>query len=421
MIEFGGNSLGLFITFIVLGVIIGLPGAFLMWKSGREPPQTIPYVVSLIWRRVVMPEIDIWLDWFACITYFAEGLIFEGTFILVVLCLGTIAVSLMSISYVTDTKLYKELPLLTERHGHDPTGQMCWSCFSGLGQCGPIFLGSRVLMAWREITVEPRFRLPQKRPTTQAQVETFVKLVADMKNNVQFQSMYIGGPQLVIQFFFLVKQWDSLTTSLGAWSVVALMKVISPLTSALGLIAMQVDFLCENDRFVQRIWKNDAALVMLCCLFDLGAQVTRLHPVPSPRAITLGLTPLPRPRACVHTRPSPSPQPQPSPRFPTLTPHPLCPVCPAAEQLVMRVVPLVMLIVHNVYAGVVAVALGIVWAVIVTLRSTDHTDADSTSCDACTEAFIVPFLFFPHAFFFAMAFYPGHSDEVPSEYLLSNF
>ncbi len=350
-LEFGGNSQGLFITLLVFVFAFGMPFAFYMWKLGKQPPQSISYVISLAWRRVCLPEIDIYLDWFTCISYFAEGLMFEFSFILVNLLMGTLAVSLMAVAYVARNDDYKALPLLTERHGHDLTAQMGWSCFAGLVSGGPIFLGSRVLEAWREITVVPKYRLPQSGPTTRLQVETFVKLVADMKHNVQFQAMYIGGPQLLIQFFFLVKKWDSLRFSLGHWSVVALIKIASPITSALGLIAMQVDFLCENDRFVQRIWRNDAALVMVLVLFDLGAQ------------------------------------------------------------LIMRVVPLVLLLIHNVWAGSIAIVLGVLWAAIVTLKSGDHDEHDSSHCDHFTEAVLVPFLFFPHAFFFAMAFYPGHEEE----------
>ena len=57
------------------------------------------------------------------------------------------------------------------------------------------------------------------------------------------------------------------------WEGDAWLRLLSPVWSAVGLALSQLDFLVENDRFHNKIFKRDNAVVMLLALFDLGGQL----------------------------------------------------------------------------------------------------------------------------------------------------
>jgi len=213
-------------------------------------------------------------------------------------------------------------------------------------------LGRRAVLAWCEITDNPTWRSPASTgETTQEAVEAFVELTANIKHSVQFQALYEGAPQLLIQLLFIVRDRDEFGPHLGNYELQAWLRLMSVCTSAVGLVLNQMDFLCENDRFLHRVWKRDAAPIMLCTLVDL-----------------------------------------------------MC-------ALATSIVPLVLLLDHNVYTGVVALVLQVLAAAYATMKNGDHSDPDA---EAVIDLFLIPFLFFPHAFFFAMTYYPGAAEEGPN-------
>lgn len=179
-------------------------------------------------------------------------------------------------------------------------------------------------------------------------VADFVELVAHIKHSVHFQALYEGGPQLVIQLYLVVREWDTLSVQLAALEVDAWLRLFSPSFSATGLVMSQMDFLCENDRFTRRIWRRDAPPVMMAVMCELTAH------------------------------------------------------------LVLRVFPLVVLLDCHPYAGLGAAACWMFVACAVTWASDkDAQDADQNKCDLVLSSF----LFFPHAFFFAMTCEPHHEPH----------
>ena len=226
-----------------------------------------------------------------------------------------------------------------------------------LFQVGPIYLGAKAVRAWREIT-NSRLRLVSGTTTTQDALEDFVALVADVKHFIHFEALFEGGPQLVLQSILIIRDWDErqLSVKLSDLEVSAWVRVISPLISAGGLVFAQLDFLCENDRFIHRIWQRDHPAVMLAALVDLSGQ------------------------------------------------------------LLMRVIPLVVLCngVTPLYSifGWVTMSIGIVAAFGVTWSVLVHPNEDQHWQDLATNSF----LFWPHNFFFATTYFPGKKVRQPGEH-----
>ena len=343
-------SVAAFVVLLTFLLLFGAPMCLWVFKSGRAPPQSLPFLISLLLRRVVLPMTDLLLDWIVCLTFLASSKVDEhmaGVAVLTILVLGSIAVAI--IGALSVQKEYEQLASLAKHHGVESMGV---GCLAGFGQFGPIFLGVRACRAWCEITdnVHWRSTSPDAPPVTQEAINAFVELTADIKHSVQFQALYEGGPQLVVQLLFLVRDRDYLGTQLSSYELAAWIRLLSVGVSTSGLVLTQMDWLCENDRFLHRVWKRDGAPVMLTTLLDCTAQ------------------------------------------------------------LATSVVPLVMLLDHNVYAGIAVVVLQICWSAYVT-RASGHDAADE---EECIDLFLVPFLFFPHAFFFAMTYYPGHHEDGPN-------
>lgn len=257
---------------VVIVVCFG-PVVVVVFKMGRSPPQSLPFLVAFIARQVVMPLVDIVLDWLTCISYWTEGQQLYGSIILASLVTGTIAVS--AVSAYTSAKDYKNLSGVTESH----YGTIGKGCIAGLLQFGQIFLGARAVRAWRHITDTP-WRAKDAAPTTQAALEDFVELVADIKHSNQFEALYEGGPQLIFQAYFIVQSWDSLSGKLSRFELDGWLRILSPAFSAAGLTLAQLDYLCENSRFLNRQWQRDAPPVMLCVFADLTSHLAmRVFPL----------------------------------------------------------------------------------------------------------------------------------------------
>ena len=335
--------------FVISIFFLGLGGFlfFTLWKFNRAEPQSTRFVIALVGRRVLQPCLDIMLDISAMFSYFNEGDTTSGLIILAVLIMGSLSMSVMA-AY-TSTKKYKHLPRVPHHAAH-----MGWGCLAGLAQVGPSFLGWRTVQAWRDITDHPRWRYskgPDDPGTTQAELEDFVSLVADMKNAVHFESLFEGGPQFALQTYLLVYDWENVTRRLLLLDSTAWLRIFSPAFSAAGLIMSQMDFLCENDRFCHHKWVRDKPLVMLCTMNDLLAQ------------------------------------------------------------LVLRVIPLAVLLDHQSWVGVGSIVFGIVYAIAVTFQSQKE---EGTAEQSCFDSILVSTLFSPHAFFFGMTCKPP-SHHVPSD------
>ena len=65
-------------------------------------------------------------------------------------------------------------------------------------------------------------------------------LVAEMKPSVQFEALYEGGPQLVIQAWFVVRDWKRLSVRLMEPQGDAWLRLLSPVWSAGGLALSQL-------------------------------------------------------------------------------------------------------------------------------------------------------------------------------------
>ena len=318
--------------------LVAAPGFFTLWKFNRADPQSTRFVIALIGRRVLQPLLDVMLDISAMISYASEGETTSALVIGLALVLGSLSMSI--ISAYTASKTYKALPQVPHSIQHMGIG-----CLAGVMQVGPAFLGWRTVQAWREITDHPRWRRDPGTVTTQAELEGFVQLVADMKNGVHFESLFEGGPQFALQTYLLVYQWESVGPKLGQYDLGAWLRIFSPMFSAAGLIMSQMDFLCENDRFCHQIWRRDKPVVMLCTMNDL------------------------------------------------------------LSQLVLRVIPLSVLLDHQLWMGLTAIVLGLLYAITVTFLAQKEEDMSDQSC---FDSGLVSILFAPHAFFFGMTYFAGH-------------
>ena len=54
---------------LILFFIIGMPLFLLAWKAGRESPQSKAFIFSVIVRRMLLPFIDVVLDWLTFASY----------------------------------------------------------------------------------------------------------------------------------------------------------------------------------------------------------------------------------------------------------------------------------------------------------------------------------------------------------------
>jgi len=340
-----------FIGFVVVLGLVAAPIALALLKAGKAPPQTIQYLVSLLVRRIMMPLVDVAFDWAAVAAYWKDGKRDEAGAILGILLLGTLALSLTSAFSAMGHHEFEHLKTIKDQK-HLGIGA---GCLAGVFQVGPLFLGAKAVQAWREVT-DSRWRLFAESTTTQAALEDFVCYVAEVKHFVHFEALFEGGPQLVLQSYLVISEWDSIKEKLDDLEVSAWVKLISPLVAAGGLIFAQLDFLCENDRFAHRVWQRDHPLVMLAALADLGGQ------------------------------------------------------------LLMRAMPVVALLDgdesdgYELFGHVSAsvwICLGAAWAFGVTWWAAKDPHSSFDRCDLATNAF----LNCPHNLFFATTYYPGRDKE----------
>ena len=82
-------------------------------------------------------------------------------------------------------------------------------------------------------------------------------------------------------------------------------------------------------------------------------------------------------------------------------------------QLVLRVIPLVMLLEHHLYAGLGLAGACILWAFIITGYA--WRDSESDGEESCCDLAVFSFLFSPHSIFFAMTYFPGRKVEIRSK------
>ena len=88
-----GFLVAILVTLFLSGTTIG----FHLWKWGRAPPQSVRYLISLIGRRIVMPCIDVFLDFSSMISYFVvAGEVVQGFSIMAVLIVGTLAMTCLT-------------------------------------------------------------------------------------------------------------------------------------------------------------------------------------------------------------------------------------------------------------------------------------------------------------------------------------
>ena len=219
-----GEQRGLVIALLCVFFIGGFFTFGYLFKAGRQSPQSVRYLISMVARRMIIPSIDVILDIYSCASYFAEGNHAAGAAILVFLVVGQFAIGTMC-AYVA-TNEYKGLTL--ERG----SPIIVRGALAGFCNVGPLWLGWRAVGCWREITDSERWRKSSIAKTTQEQVESFIKMVADIKQCIQFESLYEGGPQLVVQLFLLVQGASELGAGLSCWQLKDVLRVLSPCFSA---------------------------------------------------------------------------------------------------------------------------------------------------------------------------------------------
>ena len=332
---------------LILFFIIGMPLFLLAWKAGRESPQSKAFIFSVIVRRMLLPFIDVVLDWLTFASYWQAADYFEAGMVLGFLLLASFAMSLVACMHASTS--YDHLESTGNKAGWVSLQESVGGFCAGLTQLSPLFFGRRAVNAWREITDDPRWRsTPADARVSQEALDEFVMLVAEMKHSVQFEALYEGGPQLVIQAWFVVRDWKRLSVRLMEPQGDAWLRLLSPVWSAVGLALSQLDFLVENDRFHNKIFKRDNAVVMLLALFDLGGQ------------------------------------------------------------LAMRVIPLAVLMDVYWQLGIGCFGFGILWAYAVTWWvAVGPRDDGAHKCDLALNAI----MYWPHNFFFAMTYFPGHGPD----------
>ena len=60
---------------------------------------------------------------------------------------------------------------------------------------------------------------------------------ADMKAGVHFESLFEGGPQFILQFWLLVKDWEDISILLSNLQLSGWIRIFSPCFSMGGLLA----------------------------------------------------------------------------------------------------------------------------------------------------------------------------------------
>ena len=321
---------------------------FFLWKFNRQPPQSTRFVISLLGRRVLQPMLDVLLDVTAMSTYFREGDFNSGIAVGVVLLFGGIGMACVA-AFTAN----KEYPHLSVVHSHN---EMYRAFFAGIFHLGPPFLGYRCVRAWRDVTDHPTWRNPKAGSVTKREeLDDFVRMVADMKTGMHFESLIEAGPQFVLQLTLIINGWDTvaggekgLGQRLSEYDLSAWTKVFSPMFSAIGLIMSQMDFLCENDRFVHSQWRRDKPLVMLPVIIDLTCQI------------------------------------------------------------LLRVFPLCVLLDHHFPAGLAMVGAIMVYGIFMTEQSSREV---KNKCECTCDQALISIFFAPHAWFFGMTFYAGHERD----------
>ena len=295
-----------FLNTVLVVVFVGFPVSGLLIKMGKRPPQSIPYLVSLLIRRILVPLVDVAFDWIAVAAYWREGKFEQAGTILAFLILGTLSLTVVSAFSGSDAHAYPNLKTVQYQSG--PRGIVC-GCLAGLFQVGPIYLGGLAVRAWREVT-DTCLRTPAGGRTSQAALEDYVALVAEVKHFIHFEALFEGGPQLILQTILIARDWDFLSCEAASLETEAWVRLpsrpprhhpattppphrpsspdlawprlssppprhhlppspiishqarlISPIFSALGLVLAQLDWLCEGDRFSHRVWQRDSPVV----------------------------------------------------------------------------------------------------------------------------------------------------------------
>ena len=219
---------------LILFFIIGMPLFLLAWKAGRESPQSKAFIFSVIVRRMLLPFIDVVLDWLTFASYWQAADYFEAGMVLGFLLLASFAMSLVACMHASTS--YDHLESTGNKAGWVSLQESVGGFCAGLTQLSPLFFGRRAVNAWREITDDPRWRsTPADARVSQEALDEFVMLVAEMKHSVQFEALYEGGPQLVIQAWFVVRDWKRLSVRLMEPQGDAWLRLLSPVWSAVGL------------------------------------------------------------------------------------------------------------------------------------------------------------------------------------------
>ena len=212
-----------FLNTVLVVVFVGFPVSGLLIKMGKRPPQSIPYLVSLLIRRILVPLVDVAFDWIAVAAYWREGKFEQAGTILAFLILGTLSLTVVSAFSGSDAHDYKNLKTVQYQ---GPRGIAC-GCLAGLFQVGPIYLGGLAVRAWREVT-DTCLRTPAGGRTSQAALEDYVALVAEVKHFIHFEALFEGGPQLILQTILIARDWDFLSCEAASLETEAWVRLPSP-------------------------------------------------------------------------------------------------------------------------------------------------------------------------------------------------
>ena len=192
-----------FITFVCVFFLVNVCGGGLLVRMGKRPPQSVPYLVSLLIRRIMLPLVDVAFDWIAVAAYWRDGYFEEAGAILAFLVLGTLSLMIVSAFSGSDAHAYPNLQTVKYQ---GPQGIAC-GCLAGLFQVGPLYLGGLAIRSWREVT-DTRWRTPAGGRTSQAALNDYVALVAEVKHFIHFEALFEGGPQLILQTILIARNWE---------------------------------------------------------------------------------------------------------------------------------------------------------------------------------------------------------------------
>ena len=118
------TSVWQFVVFLAAFFLVGIPISLALLKAGRGPPQSIPYLVSLLVRRILIPCIDVAFDWISVFSYYSDGETQSATLILVILIFGSIALALVSAFAAASGHVYQHLKTVVDE-GHRGIGCGC--------------------------------------------------------------------------------------------------------------------------------------------------------------------------------------------------------------------------------------------------------------------------------------------------------